>query len=180
METRILCVGNELVCDDGVGVRVGRVLLELPLPPEVAVWLAPPVGLDLLDLVRFRGRLVLVDATRTGKQPGTVSLFAASEMEEWAQAPACCHLLGIPELLRLAHELEPMTTPDSVVLVGIEAEDLEHFGIELTAPVRAAIPAAVKEVLAILGADAELLRRGSEAAARAQTWVPSVLEAHGG
>jgi Ni,Fe-hydrogenase maturation factor len=32
MSTRILCLGNELVRDDGVGIRIGRILMTLPLP----------------------------------------------------------------------------------------------------------------------------------------------------
>jgi hypothetical protein len=44
MNTRILCIGNELVHDDGVGIRIGRILMDLPLPADVRVELAPSLG----------------------------------------------------------------------------------------------------------------------------------------
>ena len=51
MSTRILCLGNELVRDDGVGIRIGRILMALPLPADVRVELAPQLGFDLLDVM---------------------------------------------------------------------------------------------------------------------------------
>ena len=58
MTTRIVCVGNELVSDDGLGIRVGRALQRLPLPAGVEVVFAADIGLDLIDTVMSAVRRV--------------------------------------------------------------------------------------------------------------------------
>jgi hydrogenase maturation protease len=51
MRTHLVCLGNELVGDDGIGIRVGRVLLGLALPSEITVELRASLGFDLLDII---------------------------------------------------------------------------------------------------------------------------------
>ena len=68
---RILCLGNELVSDDGVGIRVGRVLAQLPLPAGVTVEFQLGIGLELMDSLRPAEELIIVDAAQTGAPPGT-------------------------------------------------------------------------------------------------------------
>ncbi len=178
MTTRIVCVGNELVCDDGVGIRVGRILRDLALPEGVEVVLASDVGLDLIDTILSATRLVLVDATRTGHPPGTLRVLSQESVRDFAQTPCCCHAVGLPELLRLAARLD--ARPRSVVLVGVEAAILDRFGTELSAAVRVALPDAVAEVLRQVGASPELIDFARTQAQLSAQWEPAAIEAYGG
>jgi hydrogenase maturation protease len=180
MTTRIVCVGNELVSDDGLGIRIGRVLQGLALPAGVEVVFAADIGLDLIDTVMSTARLVLVDATRTDHPPGTVTILSLDAVSQLAQAPCCCHAVGLPELLRLACHLAPESVPGEVVLVGIEAEVLDQFGTVLSPAVAKALPDAVEEVLTRVGADADLVARGRARAVALADWNPTPLEAYGG
>ena len=47
-QTSIVCLGNELAGDDGIGYRVGRVLKALPLP----------AGLEPVDLLGWTGQRI--------------------------------------------------------------------------------------------------------------------------
>lgn len=151
---RIICLGNELAGDDGVGIRVGRELTQRPLPADVEVALVPAVSLDLLDLVHGAEALILVDATSTGGLPGSVRRRSLAEVEALASAPYCCHALGLPDLLRLAARLAPGAGMPDVTLVGIEAAVIDRFGTELSPPVEAAVTTAVSLVLGLLGESA--------------------------
>lgn len=75
----ILGMGNTLLRDDGVGVKVIEKLLERPLPPEVSVL---DVGTGILrmlpELVRAQ-RIIVVDAMRGGGVPGTVYQYLGAE-----------------------------------------------------------------------------------------------------
>lgn len=162
---RIVCLGNELAGDDGVGIRVGRELSRRPLPAGVAVELVPAVSLDLLDLVLGAESLIFVDATSTGERPGSVRRLSLAEVASLATAPYCCHSLGLPDLMRLAARLAPDAGTPHVTLVGIEAAVIDRFGIALSPPVEAAVPLAVSTVLEILGeAEAANGRRAGAAA----------------
>jgi hydrogenase maturation protease len=176
--TRILCLGNELASDDGVGMRLGRILTALPLPDGVSVRFHPQVDLDLIDDLRGAARLILCDATRTGAAPGTVTMRSWQEVAAYSRQPYCCHGIGLSDLVKLAAALEPDPSQFDIQLVGVEAETLDVFGTRLSDAVQAALPLAVARVLELVSADARVITLG-QAAAR-EIAEPGRLEAFGG
>ena len=177
--TRIICLGNELVCDDGVGIRVGRILRELDLPPQLTVEFQLGVGFDLLDTMQTGQRLVLVDAMQTGADPGTVSTMEVKQVEALACAPYCCHAVGIADLLLLARKLAPEWLPTEVLVVGVEAVELFRFGTTLSEPVRAALPGAVRATLEAAGADEALIGQAVARAEELLDWEPDPADIPG-
>lgn len=169
MNTRIICVGNELVCDDGVGIRIGRVLAELPLPEGVGVELAPQLGFDLLDVVGSADRIVLVDAMSTGRPVGTCVTLEGQAIERYSAGASASHTIGIAELMKLAHQLAPGREPATLHFVGVEGVAFSEYGTQLSPDVAAAIPTAVEAVLRLVGASEELCARAREASGRAET-----------
>ena len=163
MQTRIICLGNELVRDDGIGIRVGRVLAHLSLPPGAHVELAPHLGWNLLDAVADADRVILVDAMSTGQPPGTCVSIEGRAIERYSAGAAASHTLSIAELMELALRLAPDRAPASLHFVGIEGVAFEEYGTELTPAVKGAIPVAVEAVLRLLDASPELLQAGHEA-----------------
>lgn len=169
MNTRVICIGNELVCDDGVGIRIGRVLAELPLPDGVAVELAPQLGFDLLDVVASADRIVLVDAMCTGRPVGTCVTLDGRAIERYSAGASASHTIGIAELMKLAHELAPGRPPATLHFVGVEGAAFTEYGTRLSPEVAAAIPTAVEAVLRLVNASDELLARACEASRGAET-----------
>ena len=166
MNTRILCLGNELVRDDGVAIRVGRILSALPLPEDVRIEFTPHLGFDLLEAVQGAERLILVDAMHTGRPPGTCITLEGAAIERHATGAAASHTVGIAELIEVAQRLAPGRDRASIVFVGIEGQAFEEYGIELTPAVRQAIPEAVTQVLRAIGASEEMLAQGASACAQ--------------
>jgi hydrogenase maturation protease len=162
MATAVVCVGNELVGDDGVGIRVGRVLERLALPDRVSVIVQPNLGLELLELLGVYDEIVIVDAMTSGRAPGTCVRISAKEAARMANCPSCAHSLGIPEMLQIAQQLVPDRGAAAVYVVGVEAASIDMFGIGLSEPVRAALPEAVDAVLCAVGASEELRSKGRE------------------
>jgi hydrogenase maturation protease len=167
MTTRILCVGNELVRDDGVGIRVGEILRRLPLPADVSVELAPHLGFDLLDVVASADRIVLVDAMATGRPAGTCVTMEGQAIERYSGGSSISHALGIAELMELARKLAPERPAASLSFVGVEGVAFSDYGTELSPEVAAAIPEAVDAVLRAIGASDELRAQGRAAAENA-------------
>jgi hydrogenase maturation protease len=153
MSVCVLCVGNPIARDDGLGIRVARILADATLPPGVTIEERPNLGLDLVDLLRSHDRLVIVDAMSTGAQPGACRVLDASQAADLASVPYCCHAIGLAELLRIAARLDPEAAAHRVLLVGVEAAVLHEFGTALSPPVRQALPEAVAVVLRLVGAE---------------------------
>jgi hydrogenase maturation protease len=174
VSTRVLCLGNELVGDDGVAIRIGRVLCGLRLPDGVGVELVPQLGFDLLDLVASADRIVLVDAMTTGRPVGTCVTLEGRAIERYSAGASASHTLGIAELMELAHRLAPEQRVASLFFVGVEGKAFGEYGTELSPEVAAAIPAAVEAILRIVGADADTLAQARKASQAAAAQPPSI------
>jgi hydrogenase maturation protease len=162
VKTRIICLGNEIICDDGIGIRVGRVLAQLALGDGISVEFRPNLGLEMLEMVADAERLILVDAMKTGARPGHCEVLELSLVEALAQSVSCCHGVGLCELIQVAHKVMPGRVAERVTIVGIEGEILDRFGMQLSPSVAAALSPAVETVLGLLGAGEELVSKSRE------------------
>jgi len=175
--TRVLCLGNDLVADDALGVVAARWLcrrlagLGAPLPPGPAFDPAATVrafrhpragtvevvetaltGMYLLEAVVGAARLIVVDTVVTGASPpGTVAVLAEGDFA--GPSGGSPHYVGLFETLELARGLG-LPAPPEVVIVAVEAEDYLTVGGRMTASVGAAVPAVVEQVLALLEGEA--------------------------
>ncbi len=150
----IICVGNRLMLDDGIGPAVFDELTEkYSFPEHVSLFDAGCMTMDLLPVVRDHDFLIVVDAVDgTGEKPGTVFRFAPED------------IAGHPVMQSL-HDLRVIDLLNAASLLGYEARGI-CFGVQvenmtpatiaegLTPDVYGALPIAVDSVLA------ELVRRG--------------------
>ncbi|MFH1012091.1 MAG: hydrogenase maturation protease [bacterium] len=140
----VLCLGNEILSDDGFGPEVARRLQKESEPDFPAdVVFAPLAGFSLLDLLTERERVLIVDTIRTGAAaPGTLHHFLAS-----ALAPShnltTSHQISLPTVLELSRQLS-IKMPEVVDVLAVEALNLETFSEELTPPVRGAVEEALR------------------------------------
>jgi hydrogenase maturation protease len=150
----VIGVGNILLRDDGIGVRVvdglRRLQEEEPgaLPRETLLVDGGTLLPDLLHLVRDARGLVLVDAVRLGGPVGSLCVRHDDEIDRDGGSPGVAPT-SIGELLAVARLLGWM--PERSVLVGIEVDHTE-FGQELSPAVAAALPRAIETVCAELRA----------------------------
>ena len=117
-------LGNPLIGDEGVGVRVVQALQERSgLPPDVEVLDLGTAGMKLLHAIRGRRRAILVDCARMGEPPGTIRRFTEQQVRSRKElAGRSLHETDLLGVLELAARLGEK--PDEVVLFGIEPADL--------------------------------------------------------
>ncbi|MCP3981817.1 MAG: hydrogenase maturation protease [bacterium] len=152
MKTLVLGLGNPVLTDDAVGLRVARRLFQrLAFRPEVEVDVDYNGGLRLMERMVGYDRAIVIDAMRSGRRPGTISLFDAETSP--TRHSASSHDATLDLALEVGRRAG-VTLPDEdhVVVVGIEAEDVSTFGEQCTPQVEAAIPAAVDTVMHVLAA----------------------------
>lgn len=175
--TRVLCLGNDLVADDALGVVAARWLCRrlagtgVPVPPGPAFDPAATVrafehpragsvevvetaltGMYLLEAVVGASRLIVVDTVVTGASPpGSVQVLAEGDFS--GPPGASPHYVGLFETLELARGLG-LPVPGDVVIVAVEAADYLTVGGRMTASVGAAVPLVVEKVLALLEGEA--------------------------
>jgi len=143
--TLILGLGNPLLGDEGIGVRVIEELRGLDLPDGVEVVDGGTAGLGLIGLMEGYPRVIIVDAAEMGHTAGRVARFTPSEVQlKAAGTPLSLHQIGLGEVLALAETLE--VVPAEVIIIGIQPGQMEG-GSGLSPEVEGAIPQVIGMVL---------------------------------
>jgi hydrogenase maturation protease len=145
--THVVCLGNAMHGDDGFGMHVYRRLQQEELPLGSRVFDAGTAGLDALPYLEGCARAVLVDAVRAGGSIGTVHRLAGSDLEP-PGGELSLHELGIAGLLAALDSVA--REPPEIVVIGAEVGEIKPFTDRLSPPVEAAVPEAVRLVLAEL------------------------------
>jgi hydrogenase maturation protease len=147
MKTLVLGLGNPLVSDDSVGLRiVAELRKHLAGRPDVEVEEDYWGGLRLMERMAGFDRAIVIDAIQTGAAPGTIHHLLPTSIP--TQRSASAHDVNLPTALALGREAKlHLPKDEDILLVGIEAEDILTFGENCTPAVQAAIAPAVRHVL---------------------------------
>jgi hydrogenase maturation protease len=151
-QTLVLGVGNLLLSDEGVGLRVvERLVTAYDIPDGVLTLDGGTLGLDLLYYLDGVENLLIVDAVEMGEKPGALVRLEGDEVPSFLSVKMSPHQIGVPDML-FAAKLRDLY-PRNVVLWGVQPGSLE-VGLELSPPVAAQVDVLVENILG------ELLRWG--------------------
>jgi hydrogenase maturation protease len=146
----IVGLGNEIACDDGVGLHAASALATQLLDrSDVDVVALPWAGFALLDVLRGRRCAVLIDGLATGQhRPGAVVRLDEADLGCSVRLNSF-HDINYPTVMALGRTMG-WEMPDEVAIWGIEMSVSDEFGEELTPVVSDAVATVVREVLAFL------------------------------
>ena len=144
----ILGVGNLLLRDEGVGVHVISTLRDRELPDDIELLDGGTASFDLLDTLAGRRQVIIIDAVRTGSEPGTIFRFTPEDISVSREQITSLHQVGLLETLDVAKRLLD-SPPEEVVVLGIEPKEI-GWGLELSAEVKAAVPKVIELIMAEL------------------------------
>ena len=148
MKTLVLGMGNPILRDDRIGLRVVEELEGLSFDSSVTLQTSTLAGIHLLEILIGFDRAIIVDAIQTGGEPGSVYQLTPRNFIA-RQAPPHLHNIDFFQTLTLARNFIP-NMPEDVIIVGIEVEDAQNFGENLTSKVERSVPSAVEQILEIL------------------------------
>jgi hydrogenase maturation protease len=152
-KTVVIGLGNPILSDDSVGIKVVRVLRErLNGNCHIDTKEVYAGGLRLMDELVGYEKAIIIDAMVTGSAvPGTVSSVPLSGIQETKNI-VCSHDTNLSTALKMGRLLG-LSLPDKVIIWGIEAEDVETFSEYLTEDVEKAVHVAVEKIMSDLGFD---------------------------
>ncbi len=152
-KTLVLGLGNPILTDDGVGVRVAEaVRVALPAGSDVEVREVSVGGLTLMESMVGYDRVVLIDAFQDGDgQPGAVHRLTLEDLASMSptQHSTCVHDTSFATAMGLGRAMG-LALPEEIVFYAVEVENVIDFGDEPTPAVARAIPAVTEAVLAEL------------------------------
>lgn len=155
-KTLIVGLGNPILGDDGIGWRVAeeveRRLKSTPAGyPQVKVACLALGGLSLMEHLVGYETTIIIDAINLDRGPlGSVYTFPLEALTNQSVGHlSSTHDTTLLTALEVGRSMGAKL-PTRIEIVGIESPYTYDFSEELTAPVQAAIPAAVQAVFEIL------------------------------
>lgn len=148
MNCLILGVGNLLLSDEAVGVRIVEALgREYRFAPGIELLDGGTAGMELLEDMADRDHIIVADAVFSGNPPGTVVTLWDEEIPALFGRKISPHQLGLADVLSALSLTDE--SPKRLTLIGIEPESLEPR-IGLTPVVDAAMGEAKGRILGLL------------------------------
>jgi len=145
VKTLILGVGNILQKDEGIGVRAVEILQErFEIRDDIRILDGGTMGLDLLPFIEGYDNLLIIDAVKTGGEPGTIVRIEGDDVPRFLSTKLSVHQIGLPDMLSAATMMGIM--PEKTCLIGIQPETIES-GIELSGSVEKRMEDIINAVL---------------------------------
>ena len=171
-KTLVLGIGNTLLSDEGVGVRMLDWLQRhLPELTGIRYLDGGTLSFTLAPYIEDADNLIVIDAAELDAVPGTVQVFADAGMDRFAgKTKRSVHEVSLGDLLAIAHLTGAM--PANRALVAIQPQAVD-WGNQLSNPVKQALPEVANRVLALLAdwhciVPGDALPQPAAAAARAE------------
>lgn len=137
MTILVVGLGNILLRDEGIGVRVIEALQHRgDLPAGIELVDGGTSAMDLLDTLAQAEHLIIIDAVRGGRAPGSLVRIAGDAVPAFFQTKLSPHQVGLSDVLATLRLMEQ--EPKTVVVLGCEPETLET-GLELSPTVAAQV-----------------------------------------
>ena len=146
MKTLVLGLGNSIMGDDGVGLRVAQEVRRcLRDRADVEVRECYAAGPTLLDFIVGYDGLVFVDSLVCDAPKGTI---LQPKREQLPDQPATidAHGMGLVGVLNLGEGMG-LHVPRKLSIVAIAVDPNPEFGESLSPEVEAAVPEAVERVV---------------------------------
>ena len=150
----LIGLGNLLMTDEGIGVRVIQELTRTErIPSDIEALDLGPGGLTVLHAIADMDEVIFVDCAFMGEEPGTLKRFRAEDVQTVkVQARQSAHEGDLFETLELAKRVGQC--PENIVVFGIQPEIVE-LGADLSTTLQAQLASYVDAVAAELNFPSE-------------------------
>ncbi|MCK4778493.1 MAG: HyaD/HybD family hydrogenase maturation endopeptidase [Actinomycetia bacterium] len=136
----VLGIGNILLKDEGIGIRVIEELQKEKFPPQVEIIDGGTGGLNLLSNIDRADVMIVVDCVQGGGEPGDIYEFKPEDIDKqnsgWAIKSL--HDIGFLDVLNMSSFMNKKEGPETIIF-GVEPLEIES-GIGLNEVVEKKIP----------------------------------------
>ncbi len=156
MKTIVIGLGNPILSDDGVGVKVAYAVEEAlspNIPENLTITEASVGGLRLMELLVGYDRVILIDAimTRNGHDYGHIHEMTLDDLREITptEHSSSSHDTSLVTALDAGKSLG-LHMPTKFEIIAVEVENVMDFSNDPTPAVAEAIPLVTEMVLGMI------------------------------
>jgi len=142
----ILGLGNILMGDEGVGVKVVEYLQDKALPDYVTILDGGTGGFHLLSIIQSYKRMSVIDATLRGEVQGKIKVLKPRYASDFPRL-LTSHDIGLKDLIESAEVLGELP---EISLITINIRDCNSVGIGISPELEKKFPEIYETVQRIL------------------------------
>ena len=144
MSTLVLGIGNPILSDDAVGIKIAQQLEEEK--PGLTVEQTNEAAIALIDLITDYDRLIIIDSIKTGQ--GKAGELYKLTLEDFKPNNdfTSSHGMDIATAFEVGKSLG-CRMPQSVSIYAVEIKDNENFSEQCTKEVSERLPLIVKQII---------------------------------
>jgi hydrogenase maturation protease len=144
----VLGMGNDILTDDGIGIKLTRLLEEnYPLSNIIYDTLSLG-GLEIIEYIKDFKTVIILDAIKTlDGVPGTVYSFVPEDFKETTHL-SNIHDISFLTSLKLAEKLD-IQVPQNIHIIAVEIVEDMVFSSDFTPQIQERYPQIIKEVTEI-------------------------------
>jgi len=144
MDTLILGIGNPILADDGVGIKIAQKLKEEKAELEVTE--TSEAGIALLDLIVGYKKLIIIDSIKTEeREPGDLYKLELGDLKP-VKDYSSSHGIGIATAFELGQKMG-YNMPKFVSIYAVNIKDNRTFGENCTEEIKERIPFIAKQII---------------------------------
>jgi hydrogenase maturation protease len=123
-EVLVLGLGNCLIEDEGVGIAAIEYLMHhYDFPDEIELLDGGTSGMGLLDDLRNRENVIVLDAVRTGHKPGELVVLKHEQVPAFFRSRVSPHQLALSDVLAVLTLTNEQ--PRKISVIGVEPVSLK-------------------------------------------------------
>lgn len=144
MSTLVLGIGNPILSDDAVGIKIAQQLEEEK--PDLTVEQTNEAAIALIDLITDYDRLIIIDSIKT--RQGKAGELYKLTLEDFKPNNdfTSSHGMDIATAFEVGKSLG-CRMPQSVSIYAVEIKDNENFSEQCTKEVAERLPVIVKQII---------------------------------
>jgi len=132
----IIGCGNLLLRDEGIGVHCIEFLKRKSLPEGVELLDGGTAGIDLIGFIQKAEKVVIIDAVKTGGNPGEIYSFSSQDFETEVSPITSLHDITLKDIFRI---LQKLGSFPEIRIIGIEPKNIE-CGTDLSPELKNLLP----------------------------------------
>ena len=141
MRVIVVGIGNPIMGDDSVGIRVVE---ELKKEVEVDTAILTTTTFEVLDKIMGYDKAIIVDGIKSGNEPGTIYELTVDDVF-YTYSFTNTHNLSLATTLKIGYLIFPEKMPKYIKLIAVEVENID-FGRDCSPKVKNAIPKVVEMI----------------------------------
>jgi len=141
MKVIVVGIGNPIMGDDSVGIRVVE---ELKKEVEVDTAILTTTTFEVLDKIMGYDKAIIVDGIKSGNEPGTIYELTVDDVF-YTYSFTNTHNLSLATTLKIGYLIFPEKMPKYIKLIAVEVENID-FGKDCSPKVKNAIPKVVEMI----------------------------------